>query len=265
MIKCQIVLDSVSPDGNRLTTMQLMYPRMIHSEFMTHRVFSRNASSSRAIPVKTMIAQVKENPALPIHWGKNKPGMQATEEVENKEGARLLWLEAAKQAASIAEVMNDMGVHKQVVNRILEPFQYIHVIVTATDWGNFFALRCHPDADPNIQALANAMQQALAESTPVERGEHLPYITEEELATHSFFENCKFSSARCARVSYLLHDGTKPSIEKDVELFYRLAGAQPIHASPLEHCAYVGDFPGVYVRNFKGWVQFRSYWERQIR
>lgn len=136
-ISAKVICDSISPDGIRITTMELEYPRIIHSELMTHRVFSRNSASSRAIPVSKVIELVESNPAMPVHWGKNQPGMQAKEELDpiNKEAVRQLWLEAAKQAISIARVMNDLGAHKQVINRILEPFQHMKVVVTSTGGG----------------------------------------------------------------------------------------------------------------------------------
>ncbi len=155
-VSAKVIKDSISPDGVRITTLELEYPRIIHSELMTHRVFSRNSASSRAIPVSKVIELVESNPAMPVHWGKNQAGMQAKEELDdlNKEAVRQLWLEAAKQAVSIAKVMADIGGHKQVVNRILEPFQHMKVVVTSTEWANWDWLRDHPDADPTIHALA---------------------------------------------------------------------------------------------------------------
>lgn len=156
-ISAKIVADSISPAGGRLVTMELCYPRFIHSEFLTHRMFSRNASSSRAIPVEKMLQQVQENPAMPVHWGKNQPGMQAREEIFPNTG-KDLWKIYAKQTAKNAEELNLIGYHKQVVNRLLEPFQYIKVIVTATEWDNFFKLRLHEDAQPEMYELARCMK-----------------------------------------------------------------------------------------------------------
>ena len=279
--EAKIIEDSISPAGVRLTTLQLCYPRLVHSELMTHRVLSRNASSSRAIPVAKMIEQVRNNPAMPVHWGKNQAGMQAGEELSPmaKEGVKQLWLQAAKDAASTAQVMSDMGLHKQVANRILEPFQWIHVIVTATEWSNFFALRDHPDADPNIQLLAQVMAKAHNDSKPVYRDSrgyyehawHLPYVTarERELYPNELGVRhlCKLSAARCARVSYLTHDGDVPDPAKDLALYERLVGSRPMHASPIEHQAMVWehadssrDFSG----NFRGWTQFRKIIEAEM-
>lgn len=142
-----------------LWTFELTYPRYIHSEFMTHRVFSRNASSSRAIPVKRMIEQVRENPVIPPKVFMNQKGMVGETEADpvTTTAFHVLWEEAAENACKTAEMMERLGIHKQHVNRILEPFQFIKVIVTATDWYNFFVLRLAPDAQPEIRELASAI------------------------------------------------------------------------------------------------------------
>ena len=268
-IEARVVADSIGPHGIAITTMQLKYPRFIHAEFMTHRVFSRNASSSRAIPVAKMIEQVRKDPAMPIHWGKNQPGMQAHEELTGPalDYARRGWQEAAICAASIAEAMNKAGAHKQVVNRILEPFQHINVIVTATEWENFYELRNHPDAQPEIKALAQAMLQAQRDSEPVQLdvGEwHLPYVRADERQSLPLDVLRKCSVARCARVSYLTHDGQNPSVEKDIELYDRLVGSRPIHASPTEHQATPTQ-PSSWSGNLHGWFQFRKIIEEGFK
>lgn len=306
-IEAKVIADSISPAGKRITTLQLRYPRFIHAEFMTHRVFSRNASSSRAIPVAKMIEQVRNDPAMPIHWGKNQPGMQAKEELTGAdlEKAKLLWVESAKWAATIAEQMVTCGLHKQVANRILEPFQHIHVVVTATEFDNFFALRAHPDAQPEIHELAIQMHAAMNVSTPklLQLGEwHLPYVTEmDQSAAFALYGRNdeawallrKVSGARCARVSYLKHDGERPAIEDDLELYSQLVVrpytdkrgnvltlGDPIHASPIEHQATPdtesdrysaeGELVGVgwdnfYLHgNFVGWIQARKLVESSL-
>lgn len=261
-ISAKIIADSVSPTGIRLTSVQLVYPRFIHGEVMTHRVFTRNASSSRAIPVAKMIEQVRSNPAEPIHWGKNQPGMQASEELNSFDAgvARAIWYAAARDAAYQAEQMMHLGVHKQVANRILEPFQFMHTLITATEWANFFELRRHPDAQPEIHALADEIHSAMAKSYPREIafGQwHLPYITLNELDKYDSATLRKASAARCARTSYLKHDGSAASIDDDLKLFDRLAGSRPIHASPTEHQAVPALDKGFY-KNFRGWLQFRA-------
>lgn len=267
-----VIADSISSYGIRITTLQLKYPRFIHSEFMTHRVFSRNAASSRAIPVAKMIEQVQHDPALPIHWGLNQPGMQASKEHTDPAAARFAWFCAAQAAASQAQQLNDLGLHKQIVNRVLEPFQWMHTIVTATEWDNFFDLRCHPDAQPEFQALANAIHTAMNESSPVERASsiqratsswHLPYVSYDERAHLHPHTLPKISAARCARVSYLKHDGTAPSIEDDLALFDRLVGSKPLHASPIEHQACAASSVAR-SRNFMGWHQYRDLFESGI-
>lgn len=284
-IRASVVEDSVSDEsGIRLTTMQLAYPRLVHSEFLTHRAFSRNASSSRAIPVAKVIEQVRNRPAMPVHWGANQPGMQAREQVANIDGARALWRKAASDSADTAEAMMAMGLHKQVANRILEPFQIIHVIVTATEWGNFFELRHHEDADPNIFELARVMRQAYRASIPVGRGAdrdktsswHLPYVTRAERDAHPHEPRylAKLSAARCARVSYLTHDGQQPDPVKDIALYDRLVGSRPLHASPVEHQACPDRevhsltttrflHPELH-GNLRGWIQHRKIVEKEM-
>lgn len=266
MFDVKVIEDSIAPSGSRLTTLQLLYPRFIHAEFMTHRVFSRNASSSRAIPVTKMIEQVRTNPAMPIHWGKNQPGMQANEEhdqpviIDDYEVTReLAWKLAAEEASRIAQALNRAGYHKQVVNRLLEPFLHISVVVSATEWDNFFFLRCHRDAQPEIQHLANLMRQALEGSDPfpLNPGEwHLPYVLPEERSLDLSLK-VKCSTARCARVSYSNHDGTVPSVERDVELYERLVGSEPRHSSPAEHQATPGRL-GLNGNFDESWTQFRQ-------
>ena len=273
-IAASIVADSISPDGHRITTLSLRYPRIIHAEFMTHRVFSRNASSSRAIPIERMIQDVIDDCAMPVSWGSNKPGMQAGNEVSEKDVAQLAWKRASRVAIQEARNLNALGLHKQIINRLLEPFGHISVVVTATEWDNFFALRCHPDADPTMRALAEAMRYAMDTSTAYsgEHGEwrnwHLPYFTDEdsgELATRGYdnsadqfmYAAMMISAARCARVSYLNHDGSHPDIEKDLALANRLQESR--HMSPFEHQARAtGDDGTALWGNLTGWDQFRK-------
>ena len=268
-ITAKVVADSVNTYDQRITTLELQYPRFIHSEFLTHRVFSRSAASSRAIPVAKMIEQVRRDPAMPIHWGQNQPGMQAKVEVQHKLHAEDLWRQAARKAADQAEELAAIGLHKQVVNRVLEPFQLMRAIATSTTWDNFFDLRAHEDAQPEIHALAVAMLDAFADSQPVKRitqdDWHLPYITDRERAILNPTLLPKLSTARCARVSYLTHDGQTPDIDKDLELFERLVGSTPIHASPSEHQAYPSLFADQQSGNFTGWVQHRKLIERAFK
>ena len=258
-----IIADSVSPVGKRLITLQLVFPRFILPEFNTHRVFSRNASSSRAIPVKKMIELIKSNPASPAEWGKNQPGMQAGEELsgEDLKLTKDLWAKAASSAIQIAEEMNQYGAHKQIINRILEPFQWANVIVTSTEWDNFFELRNHKDAQPEIRILASRMLDAMNNSIPknLDYGNwHLPFINSSERIEYSEEHLLKMSTARCARVSYLTHEGKAPSLEDDLKLYERLVGSKPIHASPTEHQAKPNVDKNISSGNFKGWIQYRK-------
>lgn len=268
MIEAKIIEDSVSSVGARITTLELQYPRFIHGEVMTHRVFSRNAMSSRAIPVAKMIEQVRSNPAMPVYWGANQPGMQASAELTGAplEGAKAAWLEAARSAANIAENMGRAGLHKQIANRVLEPFQWMRTIVTATEWDNFFELRCHPDAQPEFQALAVLIRDAMGLSTPVPRryegagsdAWHLPYVSLHERTMFNLGVLLKMSTARCARVSHLTHHGAAPEAEKDIELYERLVGSEPRHSSPAEHQARACHHDIIKSNNFLGWVQHRA-------
>lgn len=179
-----IIADSISSEtSERVTTFQLRYPRVVHSEMRTHRVFSRNASSSRAIPIKTLMGQVENTPFVPLSLGKNGKGMQAKEDLDAATATlvRQVIYEGRQQALDLVQRLSDLGVHKQVANRYTEPWQWISVLVTSTDYENWFALREHPDAEPHIQHLAGLMLQAYNASTPVvkEPGQwHLPYMDE---------------------------------------------------------------------------------------
>jgi thymidylate synthase ThyX len=276
MISAEIVADSQAPSGARLTTFILKYPRFIHSEFMTHRVLSRNASSSRAIPISKMIEAIQKEPAAPLAFTKNCRGMQAKDTIENQDEAMRIWLEARDAMVSFTQKLSDLGVHKQHANRLLEPFQHITVIASATDWANFFALRYHPDAQPEFVELAKQMWDKFNNATPMDLGGgewHLPLVTVEEyqaLRLASVLPNTKGeyfkllnklitqSVARCARVSYNTLDGTANSYEKDLELFQRLVGSAPIHASPTEHQAMASLDSTLRSGNFRGWSQYRK-------
>jgi thymidylate synthase ThyX len=260
----RVLLDSLSPAGVRLTTVEARYPRFIHSEMMTHRVFSRNAASSRAIPIKKMIASIREDPAMPIWWGKNQSGMAARTEVsvEARALAELEWRRALENALATAERLcsSEIDLHKQLVNRILEPFAWITVIITATQWSNFFTQRCHPDAQPEIKHIAELLLSAYRASSPqaVACGHwHTPLIQADERSLDEAVR-CKLSVARCARVSYLTHDGVR-DVEKDLELYDRLLdGGANGHWSPFEHVATPLTGAAEQCGNLLGWKQYRK-------
>jgi thymidylate synthase ThyX len=247
MFKARVICDSAWADS-RLTTMELTYPRIVHSEFMTHRRFSRNAASSRAIPIRKMIRDVEETPFVPIHWGAAQRGMQAYQEIspEKQEDAKQGWLIARDDAVKAAWMLNDFGLHKQIVNRLLEPFQWMTVVCSGCEpaWANFFDLRCHEAAEPHMQLLANMARREYEAGTPTELGLHdwhLPYIQHQDMEMMSNMQLAKVSAARCARVSYLTHDGRR-DVSEDLALYERLVGQNPKHASALEHTARAMDY-----------------------
>lgn len=281
-ITATMIEDSIYEGCPRLSTLQLRYPRFIHAEELTHRVIqtdpeiieivvpdgvmydrnlSRNASSSRAIPTTRLLKDIEEDPVYPLYWGKNQPGMQAREELTGsaKQTAIRIWDGARDSAIEWARDMATLGAHKQIVNRMIEPYSHINVVVTATEWDNFFELRDHEDAQPEIQALAQAMKTAFLGSTPEERRFHLPYIQLEE--REAFLPNDELqlmSSARCARVSYLTHEGKTPNREKDLDLAEKLVGDRPLHASPFEHTAMARPAtPSAWYKNLRGWSSYR--------
>lgn len=297
MIEAKIICDSVSPAGKRLTTFELRYPKFIHGEAKTHRVLrvgdeggheliqevgfmndpavSRNASSSRAIPVAKLIAEV-ENPATrayPVSWPAEQKGMQGGAELDDavasfpwksdpeervtpREAARRLWDMGADNAVTIAKHMVSAGLHKSIVNRVLETYGHIRVVATATEWDNFFGLRLHRDAQPEMRTLAEAMWEARAASVPAGplipgKDWHLPYVDgADHEACQQFLMGCdpvpfdltqaliRVSVARCARVSYASFEtGRRSTVEEDLRLYEKLVGKQPLHASPAEHQA----------------------------
>jgi thymidylate synthase ThyX len=252
-ITAKIIAHSVSPNGQQIVTFELEYPRFVHSELMTHRLFSRNAASSRAIPVKNIIEQVRNSPAMPIHWGVNEPGMQASNVLSDAltASAKYIWKKAAYSAADFAECLVKIGLHKQATNRILEPFQTMKTVMTATCMDNFFWLRNHEDAQPEIKELARLMWEKLQASTPfeLEPGEwHVPYVhttryfTTKEIQYWdmraaqqlTLEEALAVSSSCCAQVSYRKLDDT---LEKAQMVYKRLVESEPVHASPFEHQA----------------------------
>lgn len=269
-IAARILLDSLSPAGTRLVTFEATYPRFIHSEVMTHRVLSRNAASSRAIPIHKVLQQVCAQPAMPVWWGKNQAGMQAHEELvaSDREEAITWWRRSAMVAVKMAEEGHALGLHKQIVNRVLEPFMHMTTILSATEWRNFFFLRDDEDAQPEFRALARAMRAALEASRPVEAREgewHLPLVSDVDREEARAYDDAEgrlraISVGRCARVSYLTHDGRR-SHEDDVKLHDRLlagrAQNRPMHMSPFEHVARALAEPRR-SGNFIGFEQYRK-------
>ena len=286
MITAKVIADSISELGYRITTLELEYPRFIHAEFMTHRQFSRNAASSRAIPIYKLVEQVANDPAVPIHWGLNQSGMQAKDEQVPYEQAYNAWIDACKDAVKNAMKLQALGLHKQIANRVLEPFQMMKTLVTATSFDNFFNLRCHKDAQPEIKMLADLMYQAMQESTPevLHAGEwHTPYVYHRRYGQDALMyyvlgrdgevqyltedEALKISCSCAAQVSYRKND---TSIQKALSIYDKLVNSEPVHASAFEHCATPlsrETQDGVtHIRvdgipcsgNFERWVQYRQ-------
>ena len=248
-IKAIVIQDSINTNNNRVTTFEIEYPRFILSELNTHRMLSKNSASSRAIPIQKMHEHIRENTATPINWGRNRSGMQATEELRTTErkAAQGVWIAARDQALSHASVLNQIGLHKQVANRITEPFMMMKTVITGTEWANFFWLRDHEDAQPEIANLAYCMRLGMEKSIPrlLRPGEwHVPYVNthndqdgyvwySDNRGTELTVEQALIISASCcAQVSYRKNDDT---LEKATQIFERLIASEPVHASPVEH------------------------------
>jgi thymidylate synthase ThyX len=262
--RARVLLDSTSPAGIRLTTLEVTFPRFVLSEWNTHRVFSRSSASSRAVPTTKLIERVERDPVLPLEWGRNKAGMSASDSLDADEvrAAQAVWLAARDDAAKHARELLDLKVHKQELNRILEPFLWHTVIVTSTEWDNFFTLRCAPNAQPEIRAAAELTRDAMNASAPtlLELGQwHTPLLGEDERELDLDVRR-RVSVARCARVSYLTHEG-KREIEKDLELFERLRADR--HLSPFEHVATPAPDRRFHA-NFRGWIQMRREIEAEL-
>jgi hypothetical protein len=265
--ECKILLDSVAPCGARLTSFQITFPRFILAEVNTHRELSKCSASSRAIPIAKRITSVESDPFVPAEFGKNQKGMQASEVLDSRSAAlaRSAWLRAADKACEQARELADLGVHKQLANRLLEPFLWHTSIVSGTGWTNFFGQRRHKDAQPEFKVIADMMGQAYEASTPTPllAGRwHMPYVEEAELEEWaSAYEleagdAMRISVARCARVSSLTQDGRRDPAE-DLALFGRMLNARPMHASPFEHVAQALSTPEP-SGNFTGWRQYRK-------
>ena len=274
----KIIEDSVSQWGKRLTTMEVTMHRFILAEMNTHRAFSRNSASSRAIPVHKIIDRVSSDPAYPIYWGAEQKGMQSGEGLSDEvlKECREEWEYMKTTSLQSAVRLAGAGLHKSLTNRILEPFMWHTAIISATEWDNFFHQRCSPAAQPEMKAVADAMQLAYYTSTPknLPYGSwHTPYVSEQEKEyIRDMFLSGKYSNdpewhnsspthyilgvsvARCARVSYLTHDG-KRDVEEDYKLFLRLKDSG--HWSPFEHVATPTSV-AFDTGNFIGWKQYRK-------
>lgn len=279
MFAAKVVADSIGYHDIRIVSVAATYPRFIHAELMTHRAFARNAASSRAIPFikigpdgkpvpNCTFAMLQANPVIPQFLGSEIKGMQAGDELDGRDRERAISVikDLLEQSLKACAILHGLSLHKSIINRYLEPWSWITTLITATEWNNFFRLRCHPDAERHFALIAGMMRQAIRESQPVQKdyGQwHLPYIELSdviELARRGYETESlmKVSAARCARLSYLTQDGER-DIEKDMALADRLINRTDnvIHASPLEHpalCGHPDDFSGPFV----GWRQYRK-------
>lgn len=281
-----MIADSLSPQGDRLSTLEVVMPRIVLAEFNTHRMFSRNSASSRAIPFKKMVRVVEENPFIPIAWMKDHTGMQGTEYFTKEADIEWLnvdWLYARDHAVAKAKMLHDKGVTKQLCNRLLEPFMWHKVLVSATEWENFFSLRDHEAAEIHIQEVAREIRKAKEAYTPVqlEAGQwHIPYgdISTELIhycAAHELNTSevlLQIAVARCARLSYqTLGDEPKIDFEADLRVYDTLLKSG--HYSPFEHVAramtdteYYNDEREIglsdnragWCNNFRGFIQLRK-------
>lgn len=261
-ITTKVICDSISESGKRITTFELEYNRYIHAELLTHRMLSKNCSSSRAIPIEKMLGYIENNMAVPVYLGRNKSGMQAVEEIEDKESALRFWKDSFVWVKSTVNVLTELGLHKQIANRLTEPYQMMKVVVTATEWDNFFNLRIDRDAQPELVLLADKMFNAMQGSTPktLKAGQwHLPYVdsieSDEKPVVSSrdndqyyfltdndgnnlgeiYLEDAiKISVASCAAVSYRTENMTLAKADK---IFDMLINAENLHSSPFEHVA----------------------------
>lgn len=241
MFNCKILADSVSPHGERLTTFEITYPYIIHAEIMTHRMFSRNTQSSRATPVLKNVERVQNDPFVPLTFRKNQKGMTDGDAMAAEElaSAEQIWRLAIERAIGHAEGMAELGIHKALANRVLGPYQWFTMILTATDFDNYFALRCHPEAQAEIRTIAEMMKEQYDANEPhlLRTGEwHLPLVRGDERAMQRSGSEfwVPISIGRCARVSYLTHDGRRDP-EGDIALHDRLLTNG--HMSPFEHVA----------------------------
>lgn len=257
---------------------------MLLPELATHRLFSKNTASSRAIPIEKSIKAVEGSPFIPFHWGKNQSGMQAHKALETHQAdeCRQQWAQAAQAAVDFADWMAKVGLHKQIANRVLEPFLFTTLILSTTSMKHFEILRTNEMAEPHFQHLAKLMVSARSQSLPeaLKPGEwHLPLIYDEDRSRLNLDDLKRVSTARCAAVSYVRHNEVK-DYEKDFALYARLTTGG--HWSPLEHLAtpsgiarrdcfpLLADRPGptwIQVKaegNFKGWKQHRKEFETEF-
>lgn len=244
----KVLLKSVGPESNvAMITYELELPRIILAELNTHKILVRNSQSSRAVPLKSAIKKIDDGDIfVPSYWGKNKSGMSATESLSQNdiEMCKDEWHYLAYVASASATVFDELKLHKQIAGRILEPFQMIKIVLSGTEWDNFFNLRIHPAAEPHFRDLAIKMYEANKEAPIVKLTSeqwHLPYITYKDdgyydsVGNKLSIEDARMVSLSCiAQTSYRKHD---ESLEKAEDIIGKLFNGDVVHASPAEHIA----------------------------
>lgn len=266
---CEVLADSLnSVTGDRVTTMLVTYPLIVHAEFIRHRAFSYSVASNRAIPTNRLLDKVLSDPFVPERFPKAGKGMSPEGWLEADPIVTRAWLDARDSAVNAAERLASFGVHKQIANRVLMPWQWVTQLTTGDQYAykNFFAQRCHPAAQAEIQKIAGMMNLRWCESNTrmIAPGEwHLPFMAPEgdhpewlDLDTPT---RKKLSVARSARTSYLNHDGDY-SIDDDVNLHDRLVSQVPPHYSPFEHQLLAMAHSTKYA-NFTGFKSYRKILE----
>lgn len=254
----KVMADSVNSNGDRIITVLAHYPRFIHAQFLMHRAFSRNSSSSRAIPYERMRDAILADPAMPCEWGKNQKGMQAKKEQADAAGCTADALDGLRCMCAFTDTMHKRGVHKQIVNRYLEPWAHIDTLITGmhSDYKAFLALRLPEDAQPDIQLLAQRMRDAIDESLPKATGVHMPFLREGEDHTTPWI--WLRLAARACRLSYGKVDGGNATAEDEIALAMDLLRSR--HASPFEHQAQAFTWEGR-TANLRGWRSQRTMLE----
>lgn len=262
MQEVKIIEDSMAENGIRLTTMELTYPLLIHQELLTHRAFSRNSASNRAIKTAKMLAAVSSQPFVPEKFPLEQKGMSPAGWVEDYAECRRIWLEGRDHALEIAKRLSDKGVHKQIANRGLYAYLHITTVLSSTDWTNFYELRDSEFAQQEIADLSREMKRKQKESIPktVRIGEwHLPYVKDVEKLEYQ--EDAKFISAgRSGRTSYL-NQGYETNPESDIVLAQSFVNNK--HWSTWEHPA-TPLYDRGYCGNFRGWLQGRKLFEEYV-
>lgn len=289
-ISAKVICDSISQKGSRMTTLEIEYPRFILAELNTHRMLSKNSASSRAIPIKKMQQQILQQGAEPVSWGQNQSGMQANTNLTGRalEIAKSIWHSAKVAAVDYSTQLHEIGLHKQITNRITEPWMMMKTVISGTEWANLFYLRDHTAAQPEFRELAHCMHEAMKQSIPQELqpGEwHLPYVTfcrdslgavyyQDHNGLELSLRQARMVSASCcAQVSYRKNDDT---IEKAEKIYHQLIESTPAHASPVEHqatpmpppgldspwsivgCTHVDRYGYRWSGNLREWEQFRK-------